>query len=242
MSITWNPWHGCTKVSPGCAHCYVYRIDEAHDRGGESSLCRKTGNFDLPLRKKRGGGYKVEPGTLVFTCFTSDFLIEDADEWRGEAWRMIKERSDCTFFFYTKRIERLAQCLPPDWGEGYDNVVIGCTVENRAMAQKRLPVFLSLPIKHRAVGVEPMLEAIDISPFLSEKIESVSAGGESGEDARPCDFEWVLDLRRQCVECGVPFSYHQTGEKLIKNGRLYHIPRKLQHEQAKKADIEFGGK
>lgn len=239
MDVTWNPWHGCKKVSPGCMHCYVYRIDEAHDRGDESGKCRRTGNFDLPLKRKRDGSPKIEPGSTVFTCFTSDFLIEDADEWRDEAWRMMKLRSDCTFFFFTKRIERLAGCLPDDWEDGYDNVIIGCTVENQAMADKRMPVFLEAPIKHRAVGVEPMLERVDISAYLSEKIESVSAGGESGDEARPCDFDWVLDLRRQCAEKNIPFSYHQTGERLIKNGRTYHIPRRLQHEQAKKAGIDI---
>lgn len=85
----------------------------------------------------------------MFTCFTSDFLLKDADEWRGECWKMMRERRDCWFYFFTKRIDRLEECLPPDWGEGYDNVLIGCTVENQSMADYRLPIFRALPVKHR---------------------------------------------------------------------------------------------
>ena len=80
----WNPWHGCTKISPGCKYCYVYRQDEMYGSATQSSLCRKTGAFDLPIRKKRDGSYKIDPGKIVFTCFTSDFLLKDADPWREE--------------------------------------------------------------------------------------------------------------------------------------------------------------
>ncbi|MBR4766824.1 MAG: DUF5131 family protein [Clostridia bacterium] len=236
---SWNPWHGCTKISPGCKNCYVYRLDALHEKGTESSICKKTGNFRLPVTKNRSGEYKVPAGSYIYTCFTSDFFLPDADAWRDEAWRMIKERGDCMFMFYTKRIDRFYQCVPDDWGEGYDNVIIGCTVENQAMADYRLPLFITAPIKHRTVCIEPMLERIDISRYLNGAISSVSVGGESGTYARPCDFDWVLDIRRQCVENGVSFSYHQTGYRLIKDGKLYVIPRKLQHRQAKKAGIDY---
>ena len=76
----WNPWHGCTKISPGCKYCYVYRQDEMYGAAEASSVCRRTGNFDLPVKRKRGGSYKIPPGRIVFTCFTSDFLLKDADE------------------------------------------------------------------------------------------------------------------------------------------------------------------
>ena len=109
----WNPWHGCTKTSPGCKYCYVYRQDEMYGAAEASSVCRKTGNFDLPVKRKRGGSYKIPPGRVVFTCFTSDFLLKDADEWRGECWKMMRERRDCWFYFFTKRIDRLEACLPP---------------------------------------------------------------------------------------------------------------------------------
>lgn len=235
----WNPWHGCTKISPGCRYCYVYRQDEMYGSDISSSLCRKTGNFNLPLKKKRNGSFKIPAGKIVFTCFTSDFLLSDADEWRGECWEMIKQRQDCMFYFFTKRIDRFERCTPSDWGSGYDNVIVGCTVENREMAEYRLEIFKSLPIKHKTIIAAPLLERIDISEFLGEDIMQVSASGESGNDARPCNYDWILDLRRQCIEKNVSFRFHQTGAKFIKDGRLYNIRRKYQISQAARAGIDY---
>ena len=235
----WNPWHGCTKISPGCKYCYVYRQDEMFGAEGSSSEVHLNADFRLPVKRKRDKSYKIPSGKVVFTCFTSDFLLEEADEWREEAWAMIRERSDLTFFFFTKRITRFMECMPEDWGEGYDNVIIGCTVENQAMAEMRLPVFMSLPLKHRAIIVAPMLEQVDITPWLDSSIEEVSVSGESGAQARVCRYDWILDLRRQCVENDIPFRFHQTGAKLIKDGRLYRIRRPFQISQARKARIDY---
>ena len=235
----WNPWHGCTKISPGCKYCYVYRQDERYGSTTASSTCRKTKAFDLPVRKNRDGSYKIPPGKVVFTCFTSDFLLKDADAWRAECWKMIRQRSDCWFYFFTKRIDRLERCLPPDWGNGYENVLIGCTVENQDRADYRLPIFLSLPVRHRSIIAAPLLERIDLSAYLSSNIEEVSVSGESGMQARPCDYDWILDIRRQCVEKNVPFCFHQTGAHFIKDGRMYTIERKFQISQARKAGIDF---
>lgn len=235
----WNPWHGCTKISPGCKYCYVYRQDEMYGAEISSSLCRKTGNFNLPVKKKRDGSYKIPSGKIVFTCFTSDFLLSDADDWRTECWEMIRKRRDCWFYFFTKRIDRLEKCLPHDWGSGYDNVLIGCTVENQERADFRLPVFCKLPIKHKSIIAAPLLERINIEPYLSSDIEEVSVGGESGLNARPCNYDWILDLRSQCIEKNIPFRFHQTGAHFIKNGRMYNIKRSYQSVQAKKANIDF---
>lgn len=235
----WNPWHGCTKISPGCRYCYVYRQDEMYGAEIASSVCRKTGNFSLPVKKKRDGSFKIPSESLVYTCFTSDFLLEDADDWRRDCWEMIRLREDCMFCFFTKRIDRLEQCLPADWGEGYENVMIGCTVENQAMADERLPIFRKLPIRHKAVIAAPLLEKITISEYLDESIEEVSAGGESGRQARECRFDWILDLRRQCAEKEIPFCFHQTGANFVKDGKRYRIPRKYQKAQAKKAGIDY---
>ena len=235
----WNPWHGCTKISPGCKYCYVYRQDEMYGSEISSSECRKTSNFNLPIKKKRDKSWKIESGKIVFTCFTSDFLLKDADEWRPDCWKMIKERSDLWFFFFTKRIDRFMECVPDDWGDGYDNVMVGCTVENQAMADYRLPIFLSLPIKHKSIIVAPMITAIDLTPYLNETIEEVSAGGESGVNARPCYYDWILALREQCITKDVPFRFHQTGAYFIKNGKTYRVPRCYQLSQAHKANIDY---
>lgn len=237
----WNPWHGCHKVSAGCRHCYVYREDAAFGVDIPSDTIRKTASFALPLRLDRRKEWKFPAGTRFALCFTSDFLLQEADGWRDEIWEIIRRRKDCSFFFFTKRIERLGMCLPDDWGDGYDHVAVGCTVENQDRADCRMPVFLSLPIKHRLVIVEPMLQRVDLRSYLATGlIEEVSVGGESGRYARPLDYAWVLDMRGQCAGCGVPFSFHQTGSRLVKDGRLYHIPRIHQHSQAKKAGLDFG--
>ena len=105
QGVNWNLWHGCHKISEGCQNCYVYRRDSSVDR--DASAVTKTQNFNLPVKRSRGGEYKIPLGSFVWTCFTSDFFIEEADGWRTDAWKMIKERSDCTFLFITKRIERI---------------------------------------------------------------------------------------------------------------------------------------
>lgn len=235
----WNPWHGCTKISPGCKYCYVYRQDEMYAAEVDSSEVHINAEFNLPLKRKRDKSYKIAPGTVVFTCFTSDFLLEDADKWRAEAWAMIRERSDLMFFFFTKRIDRFMEVIPEDWGNGYDNVIVGCTAENQAMADFRLPIFKALPIKHKAIIVAPMLERIELSQYLDRTIEEISVSGESGVLARVCDYAWILDLRRQCMEKNVPFRFHQTGAKLLKDGKLYRIKRKYQIAQAYKANINY---
>ncbi|MCH5237031.1 MAG: DUF5131 family protein [Muribaculaceae bacterium] len=236
----WNPWHGCHKLSAGCKHCYVFREDAAFGTEIPTNEVRKTSSFNLPIKRDRKKNWKFPSGTEFALCFTSDLLIEEADEWRREIWDIIRMRDDCSFYFFTKRIDRLEQCLPPDWNDGWSHVAIGCTVENQDRADYRLPIFLSLPIKHRLVIVAPMIEKIDITKYLDpDKIEEVSAGGESGKYARPLDFNWVLNLRDQCVAANVPFNFHQTGSYIIKDSRRFHIPRKLQHSQAHKANVDF---
>ncbi len=90
LYANWNPWHGCTKISPGCKYCYVYRQDAMYETETASPLCRKTRSFTLPIQRKRDGSPKIPSGKIVFTCFTSDFLLEDADPWRQECWQMIR--------------------------------------------------------------------------------------------------------------------------------------------------------
>lgn len=235
----WNPWHGCTKISPGCKYCYVYRQDEMYGSDISSSECRKTGNFNLPIKRRRDKSWKIESGKIVFTCFTSDFLLKDADEWRPECWQMIRQRSDLWFFFFTKRIDRFMECIPDDWGDGYDNVIVGCTVENQAMADYRLPIFRSLPIKHKSIIVAPMLTAINLEQYLDKTIDEVAVGGESGLDARPCHYDCILALREQCVAKDVAFRFHQTGARFVKDGKMFRVPRRFQLSQAHKANIDF---
>lgn len=236
-TFSWNLWHGCHKISPGCQHCYVYRSDSRY--GKDSSRVEKTSAFDLPLRRKRNGDYLVPAGSLLYTCFTSDFFVEEADAWRQQAWDMMRQRADVSFFFITKRIHRFRDCIPADWGEGYPNVRIGCTVENQQMAEFRLPVFKELPIQVKTLACEPLLEPIDLRPWLGDWLNLLVAGGESGQNVRPCNYDWILSLRQQCMDAGVAFHFKQTGAYFIKDGQGYHVPRKFQHIQAKKAGINW---
>ena len=235
----WNPWHGCRRISPGCANCYVYRRDESIGR--DASVIAKTGDYGLPLRKSRQGDYKLRPEDgPVYACMTSDFFLEEADGWRQECWDMIRERRDLAFNIITKRIDRFEQCMPPDWGDGWEHVTICSTCENQEMTDRRLPILLRLPIRHREVVCEPMLGEIDIEKYLvSGLIGHVTCGGESGPGARPCDFRWIQEVRRACIRCGVPFTFKQTGAVFVKDGRTYHIDRRDQMQQARRSGWSY---
>ncbi|MCR4667653.1 MAG: phage Gp37/Gp68 family protein [Desulfovibrio sp.] len=236
-SEMWNLWHGCHRKSEGCRHCYVFRRDMQH--GIDSEIIRKTAAYDLPLRRNRQGGYKVPPGTIMWTCFTSDFFIEEADEWRDDVWGMMRRRSDLNFVIATKRPERIKSCLPADWGEGYANVAVCCTMENQRRADERLPLMREAPLLHKSVICEPLLERITFRGKLDAWCEHVTVGGESGPAARMCDYDWVLDIRRQCVDAGVSFHFKQTGAVFRKDGLVYRIPRSEQSEQARCAGVNY---
>lgn len=113
---------------------------------GSLPLCEKTHNFNLPVRKLKSGSYKgyhkIPAGSHIITCFTSDYFHEIADEWRTEAWNMIRERYDCTFFMITKRPERIRGHLTADWGNGWNHVTIAVTCENQWVTNRRLPGYL----------------------------------------------------------------------------------------------------
>ncbi len=232
--LQWNPWHGCHKCSPGCLNCYVYFLDQLRNKDSNIVTRSKT-NFNLPLKKDRNGNFKIVSGSEVATCFTSDFFIQEADEWRDEAWQIIKQRKDVNFLICTKRIERFNSCIPSDWGDGYDNVILAVTCENQEKTEERLPIFLEIKVKRKYIFVSPILEEIDLSHFLeSGKIDLVSVGGESYENARVCDFSWVEKIKKTCDKYKVPFDFHQTGSNFMMNGKKYKINHFKEYSQAKK--------
>lgn len=231
----WNPWRGCRKCSEGCFYCYIHKGDAK--RGVNTAEIVKTKDFTKPVEQKKNGEYKM-PSGLVYLCFSTDFLIEEADAWRSECWRMIRQRSDCTFLFLTKRIDRFMDCVPDDWGDGYENVVVCCTIENQKNADHKLSIFQDLPIKHKCITAQPLLQAVNLEAYL-DGIELVVVGGESDRNARPLDYDWVLNLRAQCVQKHVNFSFRQCGTHFIKDGRRYTIPTKELTRQAKRANIDY---
>lgn len=238
--IIWNPWHGCHKKSPGCLYCYMFRRDSKYDL--DSNVVRKTKSFSDAIRKRKDGTYFMsEDKGYVYVCMTSDFFLEEADEWRKEIWQMIKQKQDLNFYIITKRIERFYISLPKDWNDGYDNVTICVTCENQEMADERLQIFLNLPIKHKEIIHEPMLENINIEKYLKKgNIQRVTCGGESGPNARVCNYDWIINTRDQCIKYNVPFYFKQTGANFIKENKSYKILRKDQMKQAYKADINTG--
>lgn len=233
----WNPWHGCHKYSEGCRNCYVYRMDSAYNK--DSSVVTINNDFDLPIKKKKNKEYKIPSEELVYTCFSSDFFVNDADIWRIDAWKMMKERSDLHFLFITKRIDRFYECIPDDWEDGYDNVSIYVTCENQDRADFRLNIYKDLPIKHKGIICEPILSKIDLTKYLDSSIEQVVVGGESGTQARICDYSWVLDIKEQCSKRNINFWFKQTGAKFLKDKKLYRVPKRYQGIQAKKANINL---
>lgn len=234
----WNPWRGCRRCSEGCRHCYIHKGDRRRNINTENIV--RTEEFYRPVERFKNGNYRIRSG-IVYTCFSSDFLIEDADEWRPQCWEMMKQRKDLTFLFLTKRIERFEEAVPDDWGDGYDNVVVCCTVENRKNAERRLEIFSRLPIKHKCITAQPLLEKIDIEKYL-DNIELVVAGGESDIYARPLDYEWILDLRQQCINRRVDFEFRQLGTYFIKDGKKYTVSVRNLCRQAAKAgiNVNFG--
>lgn len=238
--IIWNPWHGCHKCSEGCLRCYMYEMDKNYGRCSDRVVQARTG-FRLPVQRVRAKNkstqkyeleYKIPSGSHIMVCLSSDFFIEEADIWRHDAWEYIHERKDCLFEIITKRPERISQCLPDNWLDGWNNVIINVTAENENRAWERIPILLDLPIKHMGVVIEPMLEQMDIRPYLSSGlIERVTVGGESykGWDglARELHLDWVKDIQQQCKEYEVPFSFHQTGTRLkVDNNKIITVMKK----------------
>ena len=231
----WNPWRGCKRCSEGCLHCYIHKGDAK--RNVNTNDIVKTKDFEKPIVKLKNGNYKMKSGT-VYLCFTTDFLIEEADAWRDDCWKMMKERGECAFLFLTKRIDRFMTCIPDDWGDGYENVVVCCTIENQKNADYKLGIFKDLPIKHKCITAQPLLEDIDIEKYL-DGIELVVVGGESDYHARPLDYAWVLNIRKQCVNKNVSFEFRQCGTYFIKDGKQYKLQTKDLMSQARKANINY---
>jgi len=244
MHDIWNPWHGCTKKSPGCAHCYMYYLDKIHKNAINSNVVYKTNNFNYPLQKFRDGSYKIKSGEQIRVCMTSDFFVPEADEWRKEVWNIIRIRKDVIFYILTKRPERVVDNLPSDWEDGYENVLFNVTCENQEMADERIPVLLSLPFKHKGIMCAPLIGSINITKYLDKgEIEQVVVGGENYDGARPCNFDWVKELHDECLKYNIKFCFIETGSVFIKDGKEYNLPDKdIQSKMAYKAGLNFEGK
>ncbi len=243
MHDIWNPWHGCKKCSEGCMNCYMFFLDEQRGKNGADIYRTKSG-FRYPLSKDKLGRYKIQSGEQLRVCMTSDFFLEEADAWRDEAWGIIRQRPDVAFFLLTKRPERVRDCLPYDWGEGWENVFFNVSCENQKRADERIPLLLELPFKHKGIMCAPFIGEITIEKYLSMgQIEQVLCDGENYAGARPCHYEWVKRLRDECARYDVTFVFCGTGRRFVKDGRMYRIESsELQSQQAYKSGLSYQGK
>lgn len=238
---TINFWTGCHKVSTGCKFCYMYRDQERYGKKPTDVLKVKQKTIEKVLRK-------AVKGDKIFTCSWSDFFIEEADEWRSWAWDIIRSRPDLDWQILTKRPERIAECLPEDWGQGWNNVWLGISVENQENALKRIPILADIPCKVRFLSIEPLVGRVELNKIFTDGwfpsyndpdnssgaipaepylpyFHWVIVGGESGNENgkwkyRPSKSDWYNEIVDVCSKFNVPVFVKQLGTHLSKEFAL----------------------
>ncbi len=210
---TFNPWWGCTKVSPGCDHCYAEALDKR--TGGNHWGPRttpRTMSADYWQKPKRWQKEAKATGERrkVFCGSMCDVFDENAPEdERERLWQLIRETPMLDWQLLTKRAKNIIRLLPDDWKNGYQNVWLGVTVENKKHGLMRANILKTIPAKIRFLSIEPLLEdlgLVDFSPF-----DWVIIGGESGPHARPMKHEWVTNIKHLCDLDKTPFFFKQWG-------------------------------
>ncbi len=262
---TFNPWWGCTRVSPGCAHCYAETL--AHRYGNDvwgKGKARKPASEKVwaePVKWNKAA-VKVGERHRVFCSSMADVFDEEAPEGsRQRLWALINATPELDWLLLTKRPENFAAMLPPDWGDGWRNVWLGVSVENQDMADKRISRLLGVQTVVRFLSVEPMLGPVNLRKVVPEddelgigydslmgalcgnkepggpRISWVIVGGESGYGARPMAASWALSLRDQCQAAGVAFFFKQKGGARDKGGDLESIPEDLRIREFPKVAV-----
>lgn len=200
---TWNPWRGCTKISPGCKNCYMFTAQTRY--GNDPSVVVRTKTWKDPFRWQRDAE-KSDRQELIFTCSWSDWFHKDADDWRAEAWEIVRRCPNLIFQILTKRPDRIEENLPRDWDSGYPNVWLGVSIESNRYVG-RAEILKSVPAQVRFVSAEPLLGAL---PGLDlDGIDWIIVGGESGPSFRKMNLDWARDLRDRAMNEGVPYFYKQ---------------------------------
>jgi protein gp37 len=218
---TFNPWWGCSKVSPACLHCYAEawakRVGEKV--WGTHSKRRFFGasHWQEPLRWEAEAAAK-RVRRRVFCASMADVFERrsDLDSARQKLWDLIEATPSLDWLLLTKRpqnIRDLCRWLD-DWPS---NVWLGTTVENQMWARRRLPALLQYPARRRFLSCEPLLGPLELSDWIIKRqagmfpIDWVIAGGESGANARAMLPGWARDLRDQCANAEIPFHFKQWG-------------------------------
>ena len=224
---TWNPVRGCTKVSPGCKHCYAERFAErfrgvpghAFEMGFDPRLVPEKLHEPLRWRTPK----------RIFVNSMSDLFQESVpSEYIAQVGRVMQSADRHTYQILTKRHERMRELLsgPLNWMAKFPHVLYGVSVEDREYGVPRIEYLRKTPARIRFLSIEPLLE--DLGSLNLSKIDWVIVGGESGPGARPVEKGWVISILKQCRAAGVPFFFKQwggvqksrTGREL--NGRTYN--------------------
>ena len=203
---TWNPTTGCTKVSPGCKHCYAETMAvrlkamraNGYDNGFELSLM--SDRLDQPLRRKKP--------TIYFVNSMSDLFHEDIpNSYLDKIFDVIKNTPQHTYQILTKRSERMKEYFMD--AEVPANVWLGVSVEDKKYGIPRIDDLRNINATVRFLSVEPLLE--DLGSFKLKNIHWVIVGGESGPKARPMQESWVDNIYRLCKKSNVAFFFKQWG-------------------------------
>jgi protein gp37 len=217
---TWNPVRGCTKISPGCAHCYAETFAERfrgvpghpYERGFDLRLVPEKLNEPLKWLKPR----------FIFVNSMSDlFHVDVPDEYIVQAAGVMQRADWHVYQVLTKRAARLRELADTALSEvvSLPHIWWGVSVEDKKYGVPRIRELQAAPVAVRFLSVEPLLE--DIGYVDLSGIHWVIVGGESGPGARPMREEWVSSIRDQCLHAGVPFFFKQWGGvQKKKNGRL----------------------
>lgn len=202
---TWNPWHGCHKVSPGCKFCYMFREKRQYGQDPDVVVRSKT-KFRDPLKW-------AEP-SLVFTCSWSDWFIEEADAWRDEAYGIIAATPHI-YQILTKRHDRMASHMPK---APLPNVWWGVSVENQKHGLPRVDALREID-GNRFLSIEPLLEPL--GELNLSGIGWVIVGGESGPQRRGLPLDALTAIVEQCGRERVPcFVKQDSGFKSGQQGRI----------------------
>ena len=234
---TFNPWTGCTKISPACAHCYAEKSPGSVFRGVKwgpkaERVVSADSTWRQPLAwnrkaKREGINRRVFCGSLCDVFEARD----DLDEHRARLWGLIEATPNLCWLLLSKRPENVIDMVPRWWmpdipsevGGGWPaNVWIGATVEDQRRADERIPYLLRIPAPVRFLSVEPLLGPVDLElheidiamelgPWenVQGRLDWVITGSESGPHRRPTDLAWVRSLRNQCQVARVPFFCKQ---------------------------------
>ncbi len=207
---TWNPVRGCTKISPGCLHCYAETFAERF-RGVPGHPFEF--GFDLRLvPEKLGDPIRWSKPKRIFVNSMSDLFHEDVpDAYIETVCRVMLAASWHTYQVLTKRADRLAELLSGKLREAAQapHIWWGVSVEDRKYGLPRIEKLRGAQPATAFLSIEPLLE--DLGTIDLRKIDWVIVGGESGPGARPMEKDWVRSIRDQCGSAGVPFFFKQWG-------------------------------